>query len=180
MMKKIVSDSGRASGIDQPQTSRRGLVVGGASLIFAAGALAGPGSAQQYNVPARKRPTSKRAPAKAAEQASANPALVKALRACETAGTTCLNHCVRLTRAGDKSIAECMRSVQAMLPVCTALRQLAGQDARRLRDLARVCMAVCSDCEDECRKHEFHHVECRNCAEACAATVRECKAVIGA
>jgi Cys-rich four helix bundle protein (predicted Tat secretion target) len=176
VMKKILgSDSLRTA-----QTSRRGLMFGAASLAAAAGALAVPGLAQQISVPPHKRPVPKRPAAKAAEPATANPALVSAAARCDSVGTICLNHCIRLTRAGDKSIADCMRAVQAMLPVCRAIRQLAGQDARRLKDMARVCMAVCSDCEDECRKHEFHHVECRNCAEACAAMVRECKVVIGA
>jgi Cys-rich four helix bundle protein (predicted Tat secretion target) len=165
------SDAGR------PRTSRRGLLLG-ASALVAAGA--GPASAQQYNVPPARKPAPKRGTAKAPEAAGANPALVAALRRCESAGAICLNHCIRLTRAGDKTIADCMRTVQAMLPVCSAMRQLAGSDARRLKDLARVCMAVCSDCEDECRKHEFHHVECKNCAEACAATVREIKTLLGA
>jgi len=66
-----------------------------------------------------------------------------------------------------------------MLPVCTSIGQLAAQDAKRLKDMARVCVSVCSDCEDECRKHEFHHVECKNCAEACAAMISACKTVLG-
>jgi hypothetical protein len=55
--------------------------------------------------------------------------------------------------------------------------QLAGQDAKRLKDYAKVCVAVCSDCEDECRKHEFHHIECKNCAEACAAMIKACQSL---
>jgi Cys-rich four helix bundle protein (predicted Tat secretion target) len=73
---------------------------------------------------------------------------------------------------GDKSLADCMRSVSAMLPVCAAMNRLAIQDAKRLKDLAKVCADICRDCEAECRKHEFHHVECKRCAEACAATVK--------
>src|SRR5262249_23511626 len=122
----------------------------------------------------------KGAAAPKAPQPAANPVLVAAAARCDSVGTVCLNHCIRLTRAGDKSIADCMRAVQVMLPVCRAMRQLAAQDARRLKDLARVCVTVCSDCEDECRKHEFHHIECRNCAEACANMIRECRAFISA
>lgn len=111
---------------------------------------------------------------------SPNQALIAAVKRCETVGNICLRHCIRLTKAGDKSIADCMRSVQVMLPVCGVVSCLATLDARRLKDLAKVCMDICSDCESECRKHEFHHVECKNCAEACAATVQALKTYIAA
>jgi Cys-rich four helix bundle protein (predicted Tat secretion target) len=135
-------------------------VIGGASVFVGLSAgLATPGSAQPK---------------------SPNKALVAAARRCEDVGKICLAHCIRLTKAGDKSLGDCMRAVQAMLPVCGAVKQLAMQDARRLKDLAKVCTDICSDCEVECRKHESHHVQCKNCAEACAATIRECKALIAA
>lgn len=111
---------------------------------------------------------------------SPNDAVIAAARRCESVGNICLRHCIRLNRAGDKSIYDCMRAVQAMLPVCVSIRRLAVLDARRLKDMAKLCMDVCSDCEAECRKHEFHHVECKNCAEACAAMVEACKRVLGA
>ena len=72
-----------------------------------------------------------------------------------------------------------MRSVSAMLPVCAAMNRLATQDAKRLKDLAKGCADICRDCEVECRKHEFHHVECKRCAEACAATVKVLSRALG-
>jgi Cys-rich four helix bundle protein (predicted Tat secretion target) len=138
-------------------TSRRSLLAG-AGVLLAQGALAGPTWAQA---------TAKSGPAKSAQQA-----IVEATKRCETVGNVCLKHCRRLTRLGDKSLAECMRSVSIMLPVCVATNRLAQQDAKRLQDLAKVCADICRDCEAECRKHEFHHVECKRCAEACADTVK--------
>ena len=61
---------------------------------------------------------------------------------------------------GTKSLADCMRSVSAALPVLRGHEPARHQDAKRLRDLAKVCADICRDCEAECRKHEFHHVEC--------------------
>jgi Cys-rich four helix bundle protein (predicted Tat secretion target) len=110
--------------------------------------------------------------AKTSPGQSPHPAVAEATKRCETVGNACLRHCQRLTRLGDKSLADCMRSVSAMLPVCVAMNRLATQDAKRLKDLAKVCADICRDCEAECRKHEFHHVECKRCAEACAATVK--------
>jgi Cys-rich four helix bundle protein (predicted Tat secretion target) len=131
---------------------------------------------------AQQTPKGSKAPAKARPVAPAGPnqQLVDAAKRCGRVGQICLAHCIRLTRAGDKSLADCMQAVRAMLPVCAAIGQLAAQDAKRLKDMARLCVSVCSDCEDECRKHEFHHVECKNCAEACAAMITACKAVLGA
>src|SRR5262245_12555179 len=149
--------SGRDLGPRAP-VSRRSLLAGAASLLAGIGQAA-PAIAQA-------------AAAKGAPRASPHQAIVEATKRCETVGNACLKHCQRLTRLGDKSLADCMRSVSAMLPVCTALSRLAAQDAKRLKELAKVCADICRDCEAECRKHEFHHVECQRCAEACAATVK--------
>lgn len=110
---------------------------------------------------------------------TANPTIVAAARRCGQVGNICLKHCIRLTAAGDTSLTACMASVRAMLPVCAALVQLAGLNAARLKDLAKVCSDICADCESECRKHEFHHVECKTCAEACATLVKELKPLLG-
>lgn len=114
----------------------------------------------------------------AAAATSPHKDLIAATKKCGEAGDVCLRHCMHLTKLGDKSIAKCMESVRSMLPVCAALNKVATLDGKRLKELAKVCADVCSDCEDECRKHEFHHRECKACAEACAATVREVKKLL--
>jgi Cys-rich four helix bundle protein (predicted Tat secretion target) len=137
-----------------PSGTRRALLAGAAALLAGIGP-APPASAQR-----------------AAAKTSSHQAIIAATKRCETVGNACLKHCQRLTRLGDQSLADCMRSVTAMLPVCAAMNRLALQDAKRLKELAKVCADICRDCEAECRKHEFHHVECQRCAEACAATVK--------
>lgn len=151
-------------------------------LALGAGALLGIAftSNSEAQAPSLKAPASGKAPRKKAAARGPNQSLVDAAKRCGRVGDICLKHCIRLTRAGDTSLADCMLAVQAMLPVCSTMGQLAGQDAKRLKNMARLCADVCADCEDECRKHEFHHRECKNCAEACAAMIKECKAVIGA
>jgi Cys-rich four helix bundle protein (predicted Tat secretion target) len=138
-------------------TSRRSLLAG-AGVLLAGGVMTAPAWAQ--------------ATAKSGAAKSPHQAIAEVTKRCETMGKACLKHCQRLTRLGDKSIADCMRSVSVMLPVCVATNRLAQQDAKRLQDLAKVCADICRDCEAECRKHEFHHVECKRCAEACAETVK--------
>jgi Cys-rich four helix bundle protein (predicted Tat secretion target) len=144
--------------------------LGALPLVAASSALA-----QAPKAPVAKA-ASKAAPAAAASLP--RQALIDAAKRCSTIGDVCLNHCIKLTKAGDKSLEGCMNTVRAMLPVCNAVGQLARQDAQRLKDLVKVCADVCADCEAECRKHEFHHRECKACAEACAAMVKECKAVL--
>jgi|SRR5689334_17138718 Cys-rich four helix bundle protein (predicted Tat secretion target) len=142
-----------------PSLARRDVLLTGAGALAAGVGLVHAAAAQAA--------APKTGPGK-----SPHGAVIEATKRCETVGNACLRHCQRLTRLGDKSLAECMRSVSAMLPVCVAVNRLASQDAKRLKDLAKVCADVCRDCEAECRKHEFHHLECKRCAEACAATVK--------
>ena len=178
-------DKGIASSIAiAGDADRRSLLVAiGAAFVTTSLAMAvsgrtSPVAAQGAAAP-RTQPKPGAAPAAKAPVA-AHADLIAAAKRCGSVGETCLKHCVRLTKAGDKSLAECLKTVSAMLPVCAAVGRLAAQDAARLKDLAKVCIDVCGDCETACRKHEFHHVECKNCAEACAAMVKACKSAIGA
>src|SRR5262245_4015751 len=149
-----------ASGARRPAVSRRWLIAaaGGLATYLVLG-----GSTAAQPGPAKKSP---------AAPVSPQQAVVAATKRCENVGNVCLRHCQRLTRLGDKSLADCMRSVSAMIPICVATNKLASQDAKQLQALAKVCAEVCRECEAECRKHEFHHVECKRCAEACAETVK--------
>jgi Cys-rich four helix bundle protein (predicted Tat secretion target) len=157
-MPKQLSIGGEIERSLPSSATRRSLLAGAGALVAGAG-LARAVSAQT-------------SAAKPSPSLSPHQAVVEATKRCETVGNACLRHCQRLTRMGDKSLADCMRSVSAMLPVCAAMNRLATQDAKHLTDLAKVCADICRDCEAECRKHEFHHVECKRCAEACAATVK--------
>jgi Cys-rich four helix bundle protein (predicted Tat secretion target) len=110
-----------------------------------------------------------------AKAAKAHPALVAATRECLGSGETCISHCFETFRAGDTTMADCAFAVQQMLHVCTAFSYLASYDSKHLRAFAPVCIQVCLDCEEECRKHEEHQAECKACADACAALVKEAK-----
>ena len=114
-------------------------------LALGAGALLGIAftSNSEAQAPSLKAPASGTAPRKKATARGLNQSLVDAAKRCGRVGDICLKHCIRLTRAGDTSLADCMRAVQAMLPVCSTMGQLAGQDAKRLRTwLGSVLMSV--------------------------------------
>jgi Cys-rich four helix bundle protein (predicted Tat secretion target) len=109
-----------------------------------------------------------------------NQDLLDAALLCVNRGETCIDHCAKQLGAGDISMKDCMDSVSTMLPMCTAVARFAAFDAPRLKQVVKLCVDVCSDCEKECRKHEQHHAQCKNCADSCAAFIREGKKVVGA
>jgi Cys-rich four helix bundle protein (predicted Tat secretion target) len=97
---------------------------------------------------------------------------------CIARGQACLSHCMETFVAGDTTMAECARAVQEMLVTCQAFGQLAANDSVVLRPMAQACIAVCEECEKQCRVHEDHQRECRECADACAELVREAKKLL--
>ena len=94
-------------------------------------------------------------------------------------GEACVDHCAKQLGAGDTSMKNCMGSVSTMLSMCTAVARFAAFDAPRLKEVVKLSVDVCSDCEKECRKHEQHHAQCKNCADSCGAFIREGKKAIG-
>lgn len=109
--------------------------------------------------------------------ASDNPYanLIKAAQNCQAAGDACMRHCIDLTAGGDTTLAECLRSANEMMILCSATTRLAGVGSRYAAEMIATCQKVCEWCEKECRKHEKKHETCKACADACAACVKECK-----
>lgn len=108
--------------------------------------------------------------------APVNRRLVDAASDCVKAGQACLVHCMEAFSAGDTSLVACARLVDQMLSVCGTLQKLAAAGSPRLGDMAKVALAICDDCEKECRKHADHHATCKACAEACKACGDACRA----
>jgi Cys-rich four helix bundle protein (predicted Tat secretion target) len=139
--------------------SRRNLLIGAAavSATVATNALAG----EQHHH----------------HQVNKNTGLIATAMDCIQTGDACLAHCFELVKGKDTSMADCMNMVADMLPMCTALSKLASTQSTHLGDLAKLCIAICDDCEKECRKHADKHVECKECANACTDFIRECKKI---
>ena len=104
-------------------------------------------------------------------------ALAHAATHCIMFGEACIGHCLDLLGEGDKEMAACAKSVEQMMAACHMLRQLATWKSAYVPRMAAVVMDMCKACEDECRKHEKKHKECKDCADSCAACYKECKAV---
>jgi Cys-rich four helix bundle protein (predicted Tat secretion target) len=108
--------------------------------------------------------------------AAASP-LFDAASNCGKVGLVCIDHCFQSFAAGDTTLAACAREVDQMLSTCGTLAKLASVRSSHLPAMAKVALAVCQDCETECRKHADKHAACKACGEACAACAAECKKV---
>jgi Cys-rich four helix bundle protein (predicted Tat secretion target) len=104
-------------------------------------------------------------------------ALIASAAGCVKTGQACINHCFMLLGDGDKNMASCARSVNQLVSVCATLQALASAESKLLPQYAKVAAEFCKACEDECRKHDKKHEQCRDCAEACAKCAKECQAV---
>jgi Cys-rich four helix bundle protein (predicted Tat secretion target) len=111
------------------------------------------------------------------EAAAGTQALFQSANTCVSTAQLCQAHCQVLFASGDRSLADCSRSVDALVPVCQALAALAAQESPFLPHYAKIAAEICRACEQQCRKHEKEHAQCRDCAEACAACAKHCDAV---
>jgi len=103
--------------------------------------------------------------------------LIEAASSCVKVGEVCRQHCVDLLSSGDKSLAQCLKTVNEMLTMCKALLELSAQRSSHLAKFAVICEDVCKNCEKACRVHESSHAPCKNCAESCARCGSECAKV---
>jgi Cys-rich four helix bundle protein (predicted Tat secretion target) len=152
--------------------TRRDVLLASAALAATATAATA-SSAGEHDAHAA---TAKYSEAKAFKK---HAALVATANECLATGQECISHCFETFVAGDTTMAECAFAVEQMLKACDAFSYLAAYDSPHLPAMARVCVSVCEDCERECRKHEDHQAECKACADACAALIRDAKKLSG-
>ncbi|MCE9501865.1 MAG: four-helix bundle copper-binding protein [Leptospira sp.] len=96
---------------------------------------------------------------------------------CVENGSACLRHCIDILASGDKSIANCAKSVQDLIPVCNTLMALASTGSPFLKKYAAVCIEVCKACEEECNKHAKKHSVCKECADSCKECIVQLKKI---
>jgi Cys-rich four helix bundle protein (predicted Tat secretion target) len=154
--------------VDKQKTSsgvtRREVLIGVGTL--AASALA---SGMASAATEQKHDHAKHKPQYAGLLAAVNDCLVK--------GQQCIAHCLVVFQEGDTSLAECAAKVHEMQAICDAYSYLLAANSEYTRDYARLCVTACEDCEMECRRHD-HHIECRDCAEACEKVVKLAKKLL--
>jgi Cys-rich four helix bundle protein (predicted Tat secretion target) len=102
--------------------------------------------------------------------------LLDATSDCVVKAQSCLAHCLVLLADGDKVMAECAKTVNQTIAMCSALQALSAQQSKLVPAMAKLTLEACQICEKECRKHE-KHAECKACADSCADCAKECKAI---
>lgn len=112
-----------------------------------------------------------------AKAAKVHKELVAAANECTRTGRVCFSHCLETFRDGDTTMADCAWAVEQMMHVCEAFSALATYDSPHLKELAAVCAKVCEDCEKECRVHEKHQQECKDCADACGVLIDQIRSL---
>lgn len=106
--------------------------------------------------------------------ANKNKKVIETALTCLKDGQACLDHCFVLLKDGDNEMARCAETVTEMLVMCDGLSKMASYRSPHLKDFAKVCAAVCKDCQDECKKHSDKHAECKACEESCADCIEAC------
>lgn len=95
---------------------------------------------------------------------------------CVSTGLICIKHCEKELAAGNKEMAECLRSVLELVATCDTLQKLAAYDSSFTRDYAKLTAKVCSTCAKLCDKHAQHMEACKNCRDACLECEKACLA----
>lgn len=154
------------------------LSTGAMAVSASIGALAcGGGNAVAQNNAKAPPPAGGGAPP-AHVHGAGEPGLAEAASACIGKGQACLSHCIGMLAAGDTTMAGCGPAVHDMHAVMLGLAAAASSGSKHIKELARVAMEFCKDCEAECRKHADKHVVCKECMEACQRTIAACQKVI--
>lgn len=91
---------------------------------------------------------------------------LKAAQACEWCADECLGMGEEMTR--------CIRLCRDGADLTTLHARLMARDSRYSSDLAGICAEACSECADECGKHDHDHCQlCADLLRECADSCRE-------
>ncbi len=143
--------------------SRRSLLIGAGAV----GAALASGASLAGDAPGHRHE----------DHAPKNPGALEAVNDCVVKAQQCAAHCLVAFQEGDTSLADCARKVNEMLPICRAFSYQLASNSPYIKALAPVCRQACKDCEDACREHEDKHLECKECAEACAQVISAIEAM---
>ena len=102
---------------------------------------------------------------------------IESAERCIGAGEACQAHCIQLVGAGDTSIAECLKTVTAMVAICKAVPPVAALETGQVKALAALCANVCKECKKACDEHADKHAECKRCSDACAELIQAAEKV---
>jgi len=111
--------------------------------------------------------------------ASYSKSLAKVLEECVSVGQACKAHIYETLKSDDLSLTKCLLEVRNTIATCTTLVEMLTNGSVHSKAMAKVCVDVCKDCRDECNKHASKHPICKDMAQSCDATIKECQKYIG-
>ncbi|MBP3952218.1 four-helix bundle copper-binding protein [Bacillus suaedae] len=97
-----------------------------------------------------------------------------ALHECMIACNHCYDAC--LEEDDIAMMAKCIRLDRECADICAYLEQAISRGTPFISELAEVCAKICTECGNECKKHDHEH--CQKCAEACMACAEACKKLV--
>jgi hypothetical protein len=97
----------------------------------------------------------------------------KCIEACLQCAAAC-NHCASccLQEKDVKMMVSCIQLDMECAAVCYNVAQLMSLGSHRANEFCSLCAEICTECADECGKHDNDH--CRECANACHKCAEEC------
>jgi Cys-rich four helix bundle protein (predicted Tat secretion target) len=93
---------------------------------------------------------------------------------CVQTGLVCADHCISMLGAGNRDMAECLKTVNDVLAVCAALQKVAISNSKHLAVLAKAAATICADCAKACEPHAQKMSQCRDCMDACKECEKLC------
>jgi Cys-rich four helix bundle protein (predicted Tat secretion target) len=108
------------------------------------------------------------------KHATQQPDVLNAVNDCLDKGQRCIAHCLVSFQEGNTALADCAVKASEMHAICNAFSYLLASNSGYIKQYAQICAQVCQECEEQCLKHK-EHLECKACADACAALVDQVK-----
>jgi len=95
----------------------------------------------------------------------------------------CIDACLAALIACESCITDCVKVVnQDIIPICRDCADICelcarfeARGSKYEKDLLLLCAKICKACEIECKKHCYHHLSCKECAEACNLCAEICE-----
>src|SRR3954468_683420 len=93
--------------------------------------------------------------------------------ACITCANLC-NYCAHecLQEYDVNTMTKCIQLNMECAAVCYTAAKLMSMKSEKVSAYCRLCASFCTDCSNECGKHEMKH--CQECAEVCRKCAEEC------
>lgn len=158
--------------------NRRQLMERSTGLMALAAATVLPARASAQDAPAHHHDHAAMLAAQKGDKPKRFAGLIAPFQACTAAAAACIDHCQILLSQGDKAMAACLRSALDCDVTCNAVLKAASLNSAFTPALARTAIDAMDACVKACKPHVAHHVECKNCHDACLSAIEAARKVV--